>query len=137
MRKGRYVIGFDTEDDTRGNPFLFAFVDDTGSFYCETRNEALSFLERKADRCSEKNIILEAWATNLEYDIVNLFGSERIREVQLIFGKSYLVGAEWTGHNVQFRDTVRHIPAGVAALGKLVGLKKLERPEHEEKGKEK
>lgn len=65
------------------------------------------------------------WATNLEYDLVNLFGSERIREVLLRFGKTALVGATWRGHNVEFKDTVRHIPASVEELGRLVGLKKI------------
>jgi len=56
---------------------------------------------------------------------VNLFGPDRIREVQLRFGKSALVGAKWRGLPVHFRDTVRHIPASVKELGNLVGLEKV------------
>lgn len=80
-----------------------------------------------------KGRVVEVWATNLEYDLVNLFGVERIREVLLRFGKTALVGATWRGHNVEFKDTVRHIPASVEELGKLVGLRKVNlgmRPEH-------
>lgn len=67
---------------------------------------------------------VEVWATNLEYDLINLFGPDRIAEVFLRWGRNFLVGARWQG--VEFRDTVRHIPIGVLELGKLVGIKKVE-----------
>jgi len=68
---------------------------------------------------------VEIWATNLEYDLLNLFGQDRIVEVFLRWGRNFLVGARWQG--LDFRDTVRHIPVSVEELGKLVGLKKAEK----------
>lgn len=68
---------------------------------------------------------VEVWCTNLEYDLFNVFGPERIREVHLRFGRSALVGGKWRGENVHFRDTVRHLPLSVEELGKLVGLEKV------------
>ena len=76
---------------------------------------------------------MQVWATNLEYDLVNLFGVERIAEVSLRWGRSFLVGARWQG--IDFRDTVRHIPVSVEELGKLVGLKKAEADLFKKKGK--
>lgn len=127
MRTTRYVMGFDTEDDGKGNPYLFAFVSRDGSRYFWKRDKALFWLARFSYEIkkNEKQTI-EAWATNLEYDLINLFGEERIRELELSFGKSYLVGARWPEYGVIFRDTMRHIPVGVKALGEMVGLKKLE-----------
>jgi len=69
--------------------------------------------------------VLQLWATNLEYDLINLFGADRIAECSLRFGRSYLIAASWRG--VQFRDTVRHIPRSVKELGKAFGQPKLTR----------
>lgn len=122
----RFVIGFDTEDDGNGNPYLWCFVDNKGARHFWSRDKALRYLENLAEHMSKQKQTIEAWATNLEYDLINLFGEERIRELDLSFGKSYLVGAKWRGRRVVFRDTVRHLPMGVKSLGDIVGLKKLE-----------
>lgn len=116
------LAGLDSEDDGAGNPLLFAIVDDHGQTWARERHVTL---ERLADRARERGG-LEVWCTNLEYDLLNLFGMERLRELSLKFGKSYLCGAQWRGHKVHFRDTVRHVPIGVEALGELIGLKKRE-----------
>lgn len=120
----RWIVGLDTEDDGLGNPYLFAYVDRAGSWYGETREKALDRLRDLARRLAGRYVV-QVWATNLEYDLVNLFGPERVRELVLRFGKSALVGARWRGENVEFRDTVRHLPASVEELGKLVGLQKV------------
>lgn len=124
-RKPREVYGVDSEDDSAGNPYLFALVGEKLSWTGETRQSVLDRIRDLGIAARAKGSVVELWATNLEYDLVNLFGPERIREVQLRFGKTALVGASWRGHNVDFRDTVRHIPASVAELGELVGLKKI------------
>lgn len=84
----------------------------------------MEFLVKLSERVRERGCKLEVWATNLEYDLVNLFDHERIAEVALRFGRSALCGASWRG--MEFRDTMRHLPISVAAFGELVGLKKLE-----------
>ncbi len=128
MRKpaNRFIASFDTEDDGKGNPYLWAIVHENGSWYAQTRVKALEYILTLARDLRQSNTILELWATNLEYDLVNLYGPERLKELNLTFGKSYLVGAAWTGHNTIFRDTVRHIPLSVRELGELVGMPKLE-----------
>mgnify|MGYP001608485579 CR=1 FL=1 len=126
MKVKHEIISFDTEDDGEGNPYLWCFVWENGYRSFTRRDRALYFLESFGEKLRRNKRIVECWATNLEYDIINLFGFERIRELDLVFGKSYMVGAKWPERNVIFRDTVRHIPMGVKGLGELVGLKKLE-----------
>ena len=127
MPPTRLIASFDTEDDGKGVPYLFAIVHSKGSWTGSTRESTLEYIAHMGETLRAENAVLELWATNLEYDLVNLFGEARIAELVLRFGKSYLVGAEWRGHNVRFRDTVRHIPQSVKELGKLVGIPKLER----------
>lgn len=128
-KKNRYIASFDTEDDGKGNPYLWAIVHDKGAWHTNSRTKAIEYILTLARDLNVSNTQLELWATNLEYDLVNLFGPERLKELHLSFGKAYLVGAAWPGHNTIFKDTVRHIPLGVAKLGELVGLKKLEMKE--------
>ena len=85
---------------------------------------ALHYLENLGAEKKAVGSSVEVWCTNLEYDLCNLFDRNRISEVFLRFGRSYLCGARWRG--VDFRDTVRHLPASVADLGELVGLRKKE-----------
>lgn len=118
------IIGFDTEDDSKGTPLLFGFVHGTGSWQTKERAAALEYLHRLGHAHKKEKRKIEVWATNLEYDLLNLFGPERISEVFLRWGRNFLVGARWQG--IEFRDTVRHIPVGVEQLGELIGMKKLE-----------
>lgn len=127
MKKRPFIIGFDTEDDSRGTPTMFAFVCERGKWTFETRDAALDWLLVYAVQLRAEGFYAELWATNLEYDLVNLFDKERIAQLSFIFGKSYLVAAEWRRRNVKFRDTVRHLPISVAEWGELVGLPKLEK----------
>ena len=116
------IAALDSEDDGQGNPLLFVLVDEKSQTWSRERHV---MLEKIAQRAADRGE-LEIWCTNLEYDLLNLFGVERIAELQLIFGKSYLIAAKWRGHKVRFKDTVRHLPIGVEALGELLGLKKRE-----------
>lgn len=111
----RRLAAFDTEDDSKGNVIQFCVVWDRGSYVTKDRNDFLIHL------CSLGK--LELWATNLEYDLVNLFGVERLGEVNLRYSRSALCSASWK--DIAFRDTLRHLPASVEELGKLVGLEKL------------
>lgn len=120
-----FLAGLDSEDDGAGSPYLFCLVHERGSFstpHAWRMREKLSLL---ASQLHEEGRYLEVWATNLEYDLVNLFGADTIREVTIRWGRSYLISARW--RRIEFRDTVRHIPMGVKALGELVGIPKLTR----------
>lgn len=123
--KPSYLVGFDTEDDSQGTPTLFAFVHEEGSWTGTERDGALGYLERLGKAKKAEGFQVQAWATNLEYDLVNLFGRERLRDIRLNFGRSHLVGATWGP--IHFRDTLRHVPVSVADLGDIVGLPKLEK----------
>lgn len=119
-------MGFDTEDDGNGNPYLFCFVSEDGVYHCDNAEQARGFISSFSERLArDKNLSLELWATNLEYDLVNLFGREKIRDLHFHFGKSNLLGARWKGKRISFKDTFRHVPSGVATLGEMVGLPKL------------
>jgi len=120
----RYLVGFDTEDDGAGNPFLWCFVHRNGSNVARSQHEALEVLLDYQRVWKSRGYQVEVWATNLEYDMCNLFDRSRISEVTFYFGRSYLCSARWRG--VDFRDTTRHLPASVAELGKLVGAPKVE-----------
>lgn len=122
----RYIASFDTEDDGAGNPYLWAIIHEKGAWYTFKRTKALEYILTLARDVKAAGMVLELWATNLEYDLVNLYGEDRLHELSFSFGKSYLVGALWPEHNVIFRDTVRHIPLSVRELGELVGIPKLE-----------
>jgi len=119
----RFTVGFDTEDDGRGNPFLWCFAHAHGHNVARTRGEALQQLENYVRVWQPRGVQVECWATNLEYDLCNTFDRERVAEVAWRFGRSYLCSARWRG--VDFRDTVRHLPASVEELGKLVGARKV------------
>ena len=119
------VLAFDSEDDGRGKPFLWCFTWDKGSTYFRKQHDAIAFVERFSASEKAEGRRLEVWATNLEYDLVNLFPADRLAEITFRFGRSHLCGATWKG--AHFRDTVRHLPASVAELGGLVGLEKREK----------
>lgn len=119
----RYLAALDSEDDGKGNPYLFAVVHARGSWTGASRDAALDVLAE----LERKHGAVEVWCTNLEYDLVNLYGAERVAELVLRFSRSSLVGGHWRGHRVHFRDTVRHLPMSVKELGTMVGLPKLTR----------
>jgi hypothetical protein len=122
-RLRRYVVGFDTEDDGNGNPFLWAFVHAHGSVWCRTREEAQEVMLALVRKWKPRGYQVEVWATNLEYDMHNTFTLDQVASVAWHFGKSYLCAARWRG--VEFRDTTRFLPVSVETLGEFLGIKKV------------
>jgi len=108
------MVAIDTEDNSRGTPTLFCAISDTGSYTTRNRLDFLHYLMNQKGQ--------DIWATNLEYDLVNVFG-DYLPEVSLRFGHSALISARWKG--LRFLDTLRHVPASVAQLGEWVGRPKL------------
>lgn len=126
-RRNIYLASVDTEDNGKGLVQVICFVHEKGSVTLENRNEALEYLLELGKQAKQIKKVVVLGATNLEYDLINLFPQERISEVKLIFGKSALVGGEWQRRNVVFRDTMRfYLNQSVAKLGELVGLPKIE-----------
>lgn len=120
-----FLCGFDSEDDGKGHPYLWCFTHREGSHYTRHQGDARQYIANLADASKAKGERLQAWATNLEYDLCNLFDHDTIREVRLRFGRSALCGATW--RRADFRDTIRHLPASVEKLGEMVGLTKREK----------
>lgn len=122
--KPRELVGLDTEDNGNGDAFLWCFTHATNSWWTRDQSAALTWLEAFGKAAKARGRTVEVWATNLEYDLANLFPPDRVRELRLRFGRSALVAATWKG--IEFRDTMRHLPVSVAQWGELVGLPKLE-----------
>lgn len=120
----RFVVGLDSEDNGRGEPFLFALVHRYGKTVARTRERCREALLALVATWKPRGYKVEVWATNLEYDLLNVFDREHVSEVSFRFGRSYLCSASWRG--VDFRDTTRHLQASVRELGELVSLPKLE-----------
>jgi hypothetical protein len=117
-----FLIGFDSEDGGQGDPFLWCFTHDEGSYWTRRQSEARAYLAKLADANLKPKCKPQAWATNLEYDLCNLFDDDAMLDVRFRFGRQALVSASWK--NLEFRDTLRHLPLSVKDLGELVGIQK-------------
>lgn len=113
------IIGFDSEDDTKGVPICFTFHDGQSSFYTKDPRKAMKYIleyPRPAIFC----------AHNLEYDIGNLMKfcgfkwvdrmiyASRLLRVSLKFSKNYFV------------NSASFFPGSVKQMGIVVGLPKLD-----------
>lgn len=115
----RKIFAFDTEDNSKGVPYLYNFYDiKTGRhFTFERQSDALDFA------LSQSNS--HFWAVNLEYDINNLFrGFYGLLEY--CFAGSKMIFCEYTNQNIRFLDTLNHWKIGVKEMGIKIGLPKLE-----------
>lgn len=121
--KPAYICGHDSEDGGKGDPFLWCFTHAEGSWYTRSQTDAREYIAKLSSTRKAKGQQLQVWATNLEYDLCNLFDLTSIREVSLRFGRSALCGARWNG--TDFRDTLRHLSSSVESLGEMVGIHKL------------
>lgn len=69
----------------------------------------------------------EVWACNLEYDLVNVFGDWLGRICTLQYTSGGLIKATFRDRpGLVFRDTLRHWPVGVKAMGEIIGLPKID-----------
>ncbi len=112
------ALALDTEDDGAGRPFLFNFFDGESHYTFRDRMPAWNWLRQRGPAI--------VWACNMEYDLNNLFGDWLEEILTLTYNQSAFIKAHWPGHNICFRDTLRHWPLGVAEMGKYLGLAKLE-----------
>ena len=116
------MLSFDTEDDSKGTTTLFCayngaeFVDIYGD---NVRHRAADFLIHVGKA--------NAWATNLEYDLSNVFGLDTSL-ITRHYNGSRLIWAD-IGSTV-FLDTsnLSNPPFSVAKMGDMIGLPKLEMP---------
>lgn len=117
------MIAFDTEDDSQGNVTIVNFFDGVSHRTYrgpDCRYKAWAYLHEKAPETF--------WAVNVGYDLVNLFGQWLGKICTLQYVKSGLMRATFREAKITFFDSMRHWPASVESMGKIIGLPKLDMP---------
>lgn len=124
---------FDTEDDSRGTPSIFNFYDGTHHrTFVRTCFASVEEMRRYAwDWLAESARVhrrLVVWACNIEYDLLNLYGSEWIGKLlTLQYVSAGMIRATLREAPVMFLDTLRHWPASVEEMGQALGYPKFKR----------
>jgi hypothetical protein len=117
------IIGFDSEDDSKGTPTLFAFYGDfkkagKNSYWTKHWEESLDFI---LEDVTEPSIFV---AHNLEYDIANLFkGQDYVMIEEMVYSSGLL---KVTIYGVQhiFINSSSFFKGSLKKMGDLVGVKK-------------
>lgn len=112
------LLAGDTEDNSAGQVFIINFFDGTEHFTFETQEKAIQWLLNYRTN-------LEVWFTNLQYDLINIFGND-LSMLEINYAGSRIISARLPNTKVFFRDTLNHWKIGVFDMGKLVGLPKLD-----------
>lgn len=118
-KKKSKLFALDTEDNGKGDAFLFNFYDieeETHHTFVD-RLDALDYVLSHPNRTY--------WAVNLEYDINNLFRGH-FALLKYIYAGSRLITAETEKDNIKFLDTLNHWIYSVKKMGDRIGLPKLE-----------
>ncbi len=113
------IVGFDSEDDTRGQPLSFAFHDGESSFYTHHADEAIDFIYNYPERAV-------FCAHNLEYDIGNLFKACDFRFIREMIYASKLLRVTLFASKHTFLNSSSFFAGSLAKMGALIGLPKLE-----------
>jgi len=131
------IWGFDIETDPLNkNVFLLAVItNDTETFYFQSQDELLDFC------CSYRPFRSAIFvATNLAYDFLGSF-FRNFDRTMITERDGVFYGAKmktYSGHTIEFRDTLRYHRIGVKKIGKQIGKEKLvdQRSKLNEKGDE-
>lgn len=114
------MFSFDTEDDSKGNIYWINFTtkdEENGIFRhysFKDRQSAIDFISKNPGKY---------WATNLEYDLCNIF-CDCLDIVDWHFGKSKLIWARFK--RAYFYDSLNHWRYSVDVMGGHIGAAKLE-----------
>jgi len=114
-------LGFDTEDDSKGNPHLFIFHDGKKPFVFFDKVKAMFWLITS----DFKNDVI-VWCVNTEYDLNNLsypynFVFDRLyTKSRLILAKPFFT------NSVKFYDLINFYSLSAKKVGELFGIKKLD-----------
>jgi len=120
--KVKRIASVDTEDDGKGTPFslrIIGFYDGYEYRYFTDRYSFINFLYNY--KAGGK---LYIGATNLEYDIINLFKGYW-DNIELFYG-NHLIYAKLKDKKIYFFDTLNHYKESVKKMGEVVGLHKLD-----------
>lgn len=129
---------FDTEDDSRGKVHIINFFDGVKhtTFTAnqvkrqhpkwgarritkEVRKRAIEFL------LNLENARMVMWATNLQYDLINLF-ADHLEVLEIGYVGSRVISARVPGTQIRFFDTLNHWKISVKGMGERIGLHKLD-----------
>lgn len=113
------IIGFDSEDNTKGTPISFAFHTGTTHFYTRHVDEAIDYIYN-----TESTSIFVAH--NLEYDLGNLFNHCNYKYVKEMIYASRLLKCTLFGSSHVFLNSSSFFAGSLASMGKIVGVKKLD-----------
>lgn len=106
----------DTEDNSKGKVHLINFYDGKNHHTFRTPQEAVDFLASQ-----EKAI--DIWATNLAYDLSNLFQGN-MNCLRITYIKGRVISAQISNTKIYFKDTLNHWKISVADMGKRIKLYK-------------
>lgn len=116
MQKSKSAIqvlySFDTEDNSKGMIYWVNFFDGKSHYSFQSREAAIEFLDTHPGKY---------WATNLEYDLINIF-VDKFELVDWHFGKSKLIWARYK--RAYFFDSLNHWKMSVEEMGKYLGFPK-------------
>jgi len=111
-------FSFDSEDDSRGNPFLFNFYDGEDHYVFRSIDGVAYFF-------SQLTGTVEIWCTNLAYDFNNLI-KELSHAIEISYVDSRVISAKLKGSNIHFKDTLNHWKISVSEMGKRINLPKFD-----------
>lgn len=114
------IIGWDTEDNSRGTVTLFCFFSASGSKVTRFHKKALDYIYS----IEEPTYFV---AHNLEYDVVNLFKHDDYNQIEdMIYTGTRLLKMTLKGCPHTFVDSGAFFQGTLKALGKFIGKEKLE-----------
>jgi hypothetical protein len=117
----RWVVGFDTEDDSKGNPLLFAFHDGESSWVFVDPKEAVNFILTH----SHDGEPVVFFAHNLEYDLGNLMKCGSYAWVKRWVNTSILLSVTLEGSKNTLQNSQAFFSGSVKEMGEIIGLPKL------------
>lgn len=113
------IIGFDTEDDTKGTPVSVAFYSSEGSFYTTSMDEGIDYIYNTP----LPSVFV---AHNLEYDIGNLFKSVDWKYIEGMMYAGKLLRCGLLGSKHYFINSNSFFGGPLKKMGETIGLPKLE-----------
>jgi hypothetical protein len=113
------IIGFDSEDDSKGTPTLFSFYSEDGPYTTRHWQDAMDYIYS----IETPSIFV---AHNLEYDIANLFKADDYFMVEEMIYASKLLRVNMFGTKHFFINSGSFFYGSLAQMGEFIGLEKLE-----------
>jgi hypothetical protein len=112
------IVGFDTEDNSKGLPLSFAFHDGRDCVYTTSVKQAIRYVYASP----EPTLFA---VHNLEYDLGNLFKQCDFIYVDSIVESSKILACRLKGTDNWFVNTASFFPGSLKRMGALVGVEKL------------